>query len=502
MSALSLRLTAGTDLDVGEAGHLQRLVAHWQLLADLSFADLLLWVPVDPSPDGLPSQFRCVAQCRPTTGPTAHDEDLVGVIGAGASASALRVAYGERRIFRESDPEWRGDLPIRHEAIPVRSGSRVIAVLGRDSNLTGVRTPSQLELIYLQSAADLAAMVADGTFPGRELSDLSGPDGRPPSVGDGLLRLEADATVIYGSPNGLSALRRLGVTGDVVGRAFGEVMHEALPDALEAEDFARMARSAAGGASVTGAEIGGAEATVAVRMLPLTPNGRPLGALVLLQDVTELRRRDRQIISKDATIREIHHRVKNNLQTVAALLRLQARRVRAPEAREALDEAMRRVSAIALVHETLSVAGDENVDFDDVVDRLLAVLGDIGGTGGRVQLTRQGSFGSLPATLATPLVLVLVEVVQNAIEHGFGTEGAGLVQIQARRAGPTLLVSVRDDGVGLPEDFDPARSDRLGLQIVQTLADTELGTTVEWTARGDGQPGAQVSWSVPLPDSG
>ena len=102
MSALSLRLSARTDLDEDEVGHLQRLVAQWQLLADLSFADLLLWVPLN-APGGanriepvdaretIRTEFRCVAQCRPTTGPTAHEEDLVGEIGRGPSASALRV---------------------------------------------------------------------------------------------------------------------------------------------------------------------------------------------------------------------------------------------------------------------------------------------------------------------------------------------------------------------------------------------------------------------------
>src|SRR5256886_15042212 len=82
-----------------------------------------------------------------------------------------------------------------------------------------------------------------------------------------------------------------------------------------------------------------------MRALPLVPSGVPIGALVLVRDVTEVRRRDRALMTKDATIREIHHRVKNNLQTVAALLRLQARR--APAARAALEESVRRGGPVA-----------------------------------------------------------------------------------------------------------------------------------------------------------
>jgi two-component sensor histidine kinase len=505
MSALSLRLSARTDLDEDEVGHLQRLVAQWQLLADLSFADLLLWVPLN-APGGanriepvdaretIRTEFRCVAQCRPTTGPTAHDEDLVGEIGRGASASALRVALAESRIFRESDPEWRGETPIRHEAIPVRYRDRIVAILGRDSNLRGVRSPSQLELSFMQTASDLTAMVADGTFPSETLPD----GGQGPSIGDGMLRLDVDARVIYGSPNGMSALRRLGVVGEIVGQRLSDLLRRVLPDPLEAADVMRTVRTAAAGKPTANTEVSNGQATVRFGLLPLVPSGNPLGALVVAQDVTELRRRDRQIMSKDATIREIHHRVKNNLQTVAALLRLQARRVRAPEAREALSEAMRRVSAIALVHETLSVAGEDAVDFDEVVDRLLRVLSDVGGTGHRVRLSRSGAFGLLPASTATPLVLVLVEIVQNALEHGFGLHGAGEVEVVARRRGQTLTVIVRDDGVGLTGDFDPAKSDRLGLQIVQTLADAELGTSVVWRQRHDGGAGAEVSLTLNL----
>ena len=179
--------------------------------------------------------------------------------------------------------------------------------------------------------------------------------------------------------------------------------------------------------------------------------------------------------------------MKNNLQTVAALLRMQARRVSAPQARTALEEAMRRVSAIALVHETLSVAGEDEVHFDEVVDRLLSVLTEVTGASGRVQLRRTGSFGELTATVATPLVMVLGELVQNAVEHGFGGQRWGTVEVSAVRSRSMLSVSVVDDGVGLPPGFDAAKSDRLGLQIVRTLADAELHTRVDWRSRaGDG----------------
>jgi two-component sensor histidine kinase/PAS domain-containing protein len=490
MSALSDLLASQTQLDQHQTAHLQHLVGEWQLLSDLSFADLLLWVPTASE-----GEFLCAAHCRPTTGATAYLRDRVGERLSGNRAAALRVALVEARIFRESDPDWEGDIPIRREAIPILFGDGPVAVLGRDGNLTSLRSPSQLELAYLQSAADLASMVATGKFPGppgeRE-------EGAGPRVGDGMVRLDAEGRVLYASPNGSSAFRRLGFTGNLLGAAFGDVVTELARDPFEAADLTKMAAEALGGVYPPSRELDGDGAIVQFRAIPLHPRGLSLGALVLLQDVTELRRRDRQLLSKDATIREIHHRVKNNLQTVAALLRLQSRRVANVEARTALEESMRRVSSIALVHETLSSAIDEEVAFDEVVDRLLAMLGEVAGSGTRVLVERIGSFGHLPADLATPLVMVLTELVGNAVEHGFpGTRG-GTVRVLGDRDRGVLTVQILDDGAGLPERFSLDNSDRLGLQIVRTLVEAELNGTLDLSSRGSGEPGTAVSLHIPL----
>ncbi|WP_375481559.1 sensor histidine kinase [uncultured Jatrophihabitans sp.] len=496
MSALTETLAARTALDEGQVDHIARLVGEWQLLSDLAFADLLLWVPVAvPAAEaGSVPAFLCVAQCRPTTGPTAYQHDQVGVLQVGSRVAPLRVAYNEARIFREVDPDWDGDLPIRREAVPVRYGDDVVAVIGRDANLASVRTPSQLELVYLQSAADLAGMVADGTFPA---ADSPMEEGAGPRAGDGLVRLEPDGTIIYASPNALSAFNRLGVTGNVLSEPINALTSTVADDPFHAGDLAAAVSAAIDGGHPASIEIDGGGATILFRALPLRPRGETLGALLLMQDVTELRRRDRQILSKDATIREIHHRVKNNLQTVAALLRLQARRVAVPAARTALEESMRRVQSIALVHETLSVSIDEAVDFDEIVDRLLGMLSDVMGSAERVEATRDGTFGEVPAEIATALVLVMTEIVQNAIEHAFPDERRGTVTVRAVRERGQLTVVVSDDGVGLPDGFSGVKSDRLGLQIVNTLVSAELSGTVEFRRLGaDG--GTEAELRLPL----
>src|SRR3954471_8829669 len=141
---------------------------------------------------------------------------------------------------------------------------------------------------------------------------------------------------------------------------------------------------------------------------------------------------------------------------------------------------MRRVQSIALVHETLSVSIDESVDFDEVVDRLLVMLSDVMGSATRITVDRQGSFGVIPAEVATALVLVLTELVQNAIEHAFPDDRPGVVSVRAERRRGELTVTIVDNGIGLPDDFTSDRSDRLGMQIVRTLVSAELNGTVEF----------------------
>ncbi len=299
----------------------------------------------------------------------------------------------------------------------MRRGDRVLGVIARNTNLLGVRTPSRLELSYLQSATDLTQMIAGGhfPFPGQRSDHADSP-----RVGDGFLRIDADGRVVYASPNALSVYRRLGLTADLTGLDLAETTRRLVPASRRPDEETLSA--VLGGLSAKDTEIG-ADTVLILRAIPLRPSGEHIGALVLLRDVTDLRRRDRELVTKDATIREIHHRVKNNLQTVAALLRLQARRIDSESGREALEEAVRRVGSIAIVHETLSQAFEEEVDFDEVADRLRVMVAEVGSRGAQVTSVRDGSFGTLPAETATPLAMVLTEVLQNAVEHGFGREG-------------------------------------------------------------------------------
>ncbi len=451
-----------TDLTSEQIAHLHLLTADWTLLADLFFSDLVLWLPTWND-----AGFVAAAQVRPSTGPTVYPEDIVGRFAAKGRLLEVERAFHSQRVVRHRAPD---DplLPRGPEAVPVHHGQRVVAVIARRSGLPP-RDTGELERTYRELADLLAEMLADGQFPAYGMQDSS----TPPRVGDGLLRLNAQGVVTFASPNARSAFRRLGVMADLTGRL---LEHEVRRLAARSGpvDEAVGVISAGRGAGTVDIEVG--DVTLSMRSIPLFSDRARSGALLLIRDVTDLRRGERALLTKDNTIREIHHRVKNNLQTVAALLRMQGRRLTDPVARAAIEESVRRVSALALVHETLSQADADAVEFDEVADRLVTMVGDLGED---VTVVRDGRIGVLPGSIASSLALVVAELLQNAHEHGLGEHG-GTITLATLRRGRRLRVSVIDDGAGLPPGFDPETHARLGLQIVQTLVRDDLKGSLSW----------------------
>lgn len=449
--------------------HLQRLVGSWGMLSDLSFSDLLLFVPVAAEKE----RFVVVGQIRPTTNQTLHLEDLVG----------LEFGVGERPVVTRAfslGSVVEGELPVgarkelaRVVCIPVRFEGQLVGIMTRESPLTVGRRPGELERVYVGVFDRVARMVAAGAYPFPMDEPLSS---EAPRVGDGVMVLDAAGRAEFASPNAVNAMHRLGFYRGLLGATLAELGldHSPVPRALQE----RLPVSE---------EIERGEVAVFFRCIPLLDQGNPTGALMLVRDVTDIRRRDRLLLGKDVAIREVHHRVKNNLQTISSLLRLQARRLPPGEARHALDEAERRVRSIAVVHEVLSRDTTDEVDFNEILPALVRMAEDLSSTYEPVQVTWSGEAGEMGAQVATPLAVALNELVQNAVEHAFVGHPPGReprVQVNFARNGHELVVEVRDNGAGLPPGFSVDNTTSLGLSIVKGLVNGQLGGRIEMTSDG------------------
>jgi two-component sensor histidine kinase len=475
-----------TDLAPDELDHLQRLLGSWGVLADLSFSDLLLLIPVSvshPHHRGEEAELVVMGQMRPNNRPTLVEQDLVGqtMFESAWTLAAEALHSGELVRSRVHHPALGETVPV--ENIPVRFGGRVIAVLVRVSLAPSRGPTSTYERTYLEVFERLAEMVAQSAFP---FPDEDVGTEEAPRVGDGLVIVDADGRVEFASPNAINAFHRMGIYAAPEGRRFAE---------LGVEESAVEWALATGRPVVEEVERR-PDVIVLVHCIPLISDGVATGAMILLRDVTDVRRLDRLLLSKDAAIREVHHRVKNNLQTISSLLSLQARRVESKAGRVALREAERRVRSIALVHEILSRDPSDQVPFDDIVASIVRMAEDSVVSSQPVAISVTGDLGEVAADVATPLAVVLAEVLQNAVEHAFdpeepGADGEVRPPAVAAPVGHVLVtlwhdltelnVEVRDDGCGIPDDLDIESTTSLGLSIVRDLVVSQLQGTITMT---------------------
>jgi len=500
MASLAELARARTALDHDEIAHLQRLVAAWALPCDLSFADVLLSAPIDP--DDTLTDFIVLGHARAAAGATVHRGDPVGEPANPELLPLLRTSYvegvsrggviGPRSDIAPADDTVEEEilLPgtlgrVQVDAIPVRYGAKVIAVLTREAEPGLIRHRTTLESMYRRLWERFALMIEEGEFP-LSLQEQVG-EFREPRVGDGVVVVDRERRVVFASPNGTSALHRLGVQSNVEGRTLADV---GIDDSVIRRALATRH------STVTEIEHG-PDLTVVVRCHPLIEGGRATGALAVLRDISELRSRDRLLVSKDTTIREIHHRVKNNLQTIQSLLRLQARRLSTTEARDAVEHSARRIGSIAVVHETLSSQATDVVDFDEVVRQIVRMVEEgLGAPERPLRVAVEGRVGELPGDMAMPLAVAVTELVQNAIDHARPHAADVSVELEA---GPRAVsIRVSNGGDGVSDGFSLDRDAGLGLTIVRTFVVHDLGGTISIGPAKTAVPrGTEVEIRVP-----
>jgi two-component system, sensor histidine kinase PdtaS len=454
-----------------QRAHLASVADNLQLVADLGYGDVALALP---QADGA---LAVAADARPVTAVAAVASSRVGKTLSQKDEPEAYEALRSGTAVRGARRRTTRGISFTTSAYPIGSPD-IIAVVLRDLTQQVVEAPGKMEVGYMQVAEDLLGVLAHGPL----VDVVSGePFSTVRRAGDGFLRIATDGTVEYASPNAVNILSVAGHEGAVVGTPAS-----ALPGGATA--IAPVLKHP--GALGVEAEVGG-------RWLSYRALSLPRGVFALVQDVTEARRHEQELKVKEATIREVHHRVKNNLQTIASLLRIQARRASSEEVTRALREAGERIGSMAVVHEMLAGSTAESVDFADAAATVVdMVRQSVVGPDAAIEVCVEGSTGDVPASMATSLALVTAELVHNAIEHGLGPSQSGRVTVTMRRQPGEVTLTVRDDGAGLPEGFDVETSANLGLAIVKTVVEDDLrGRLSVGSAAGRG---TTVTIRVPL----
>ena len=448
---------AKVELTRSERALLEHISARLELAGSISHAQVSLYVGAGRGP-----RLALFRQVRPRTSLGLQRPGQAGAtFAANEEPLVWRTLQTGERITGQR--EWAlGMEPLVMENFPVRTAKgKVLAVLSFElsGGETGADHQILLETVYMLLVSDYDPQKT--------------PVYHPVFSQDGILAVDERGQIIYANAAAAGIYRLLGV-----GRLLGRRVHER-------SLHLRLAGKAASSGQPQEMELEVGGLVLSEKAIPVVQGGKTVRMLVFLADVTQLRKKEKELLVKQAVIQEIHHRVKNNLQTIASLLRLQARRSESTEVRAALRESVNRILSISLVHEFLSQQDDEVINVAEVARNIFdLVIESMVEPGFELRKVFEAEPIVLPSEKASSLALMVNELVQNAIEHGFVGRKSGMIGLKLAAAPDnTYRLEIYDNGIGLPPDFDRTRTKSLGIQIVRTLVETDLGGTFELFSR-------------------
>ena len=473
------RLPACEQLSPEDRALLENVAGHLPLLADLTHADAVLFARTD-------DQAIVVAQAQPVPVPSPYTLPVeVGRTMTREEAPLVFRVLVDRHRNQVNTTVIRG-APVLQEVFAIRNErGEIIGALRSEMLLIEHERQRKRHALFRRAIARARELIVAGRLQGGEKLGRLG-------VHDGVMVIDSTGRIEYLSAPAEHLYRRLGYADNLVKTQLQEL------ETNEYICFKAMERGVCLEQRVQEHDL-----VWIKRVVPLVPRdddslalpifgrrGAPMGAVVAIQDVTDELQNEKELKIKTAMIQEIHHRVKNNLQTIAALLRLQARRTDNPEVSEQLRESVGRIISIAVVHEFLSHEENSVINIHEVSNRILGeVRNGVLDNSRPINLSLEGTRNFLlPAQQATSCALIINELVQNAVDHGFNGLPGGSIVVKLAEQGDSLYIEIVDDGHGLPEDFvhGPGHNGGLGLQIVRSLVREDLKGEFELLPRTNG----------------
>ena len=336
--------------------------------------------------------------------------------------------------------------------------------------------------VYSNRYDEFMSIVSQTTFQGMLVPQLQQPElYEGISVLDGILFFEQDGTILYAN----RAAKKLGDIFGIDRRLQGTSIYSSTLK------VGRIKKALEDRVGTIDEELYG---DIALRqvMIPVVLGVKWKRGILVLQDKTELRKRDQELLVKNSVIKEVHHRVKNNLQSVAGLLRMQSRRSGSDDVKQALQDSIHRIESMALVHEIVSNFDEDYVALRSIIEELWRLLRQgLGSSEQRIDMEYLGDDIIMSSHKASYVSLVMNELFSNLFKHAFKDRTEGQVQVEVRDIRDAinhdiLHITIRDTGCGLPDDFESTRQRRLGLQIIDNLVRNELNGKISWTSPGKG----------------
>lgn len=455
------RAYAQCELAAAEVDAIRTLARSLPSVADLSRADALIYCRVSPD------ELVIVEEAKPWSVSAVHAEPMVGKRSNRKGEPVVFKAFDRQRPTQGSRPGMIMGATTTQDVFPFFHEGRMVAAVSFETNETVRNRHRRRSPVVLKAISVLQDMLLHNKL---DLSRLSRTSER-----DALLVIDAAGHIQYLSGTAESMYQKLGFRANLLKRKIDDLgtNEAAFLGAMQTREACEF-------------ETSEQDYIWIRKAVPLFERDQLKGVILGATDVTEQREKEHELRIKSAMLQEVHHRVKNNLQTIAALLRMQARRLPENGAREALVESVNRILSVAVVHEFLSHDESSEINIKEVSQSILREV-----TTGTMDPEKQlkivlnGPSLLLPAQQATSCALIVNELLQNAVEHGYANRSQGTIQINLNESGEETVIEVVDDGEGFPPGFDLERDANLGLQIVGTLVKEDLRGQLSFQ-NGDG----------------
>ncbi len=442
-----------------------------QIAADLAHAQVTVYARAREA-----AFLVIIAQAKPHTSFIQYRPNLLGTTVSATEEPLIwrTISTGEHI---SGEREWAlGMEVLAMQTFPVADAAgQTVAAVSFESGIEDDAAGDHSILIETAFQFLTSAHVAAGTVY------------RPLSAREGIIILDDRGRVVYANTAAASIYKLFGV-GRIIGRRV-----------YDRQVNLRLALKAASTRQPQESELEIGNVILAQRAIPIVRGAQTARTVMIVADITEVKKKEKELLIKSAVIQEIHHRVKNNLQTIASLLRLQARRTPSAEVKAALRESVNRILSISVVHEFLSQQDAEFIDVAEVAKNILdLVIENMLEPDFNVQTVFNGQRLVLPSDQAISLALAINELIQNSIEHGFVGRREGVIGVEIVALKDAYQIDIWDNGIGLPPDFGQKESNSLGLQIITTLVENDLGGTFRLHSRN----GTRASIIVPCSTEG
>ena len=460
---------AHTNLSPSDIRQVEEVARILDAVADLMGADLFIDCPTRDRDTAI-----VVAQAGPSNGKSMYRGSVVGEFAHRKNEPAALRTLDVGMSTMDLTARTQENKDVRQNVSPIKNDSgEVIACLIAETDVTADQKNKRKVSMLSRTTEELAnALVST-----RTTEDGSIPD----HLTDGILIFNPQGTAVFANPVAREIYRKLGYMNPLEGMAFSNL---ALED-MEFEDILGKKQM-----SSRGVKFGNRVLNLKYAMMTGDDESAS-GAVMLINDETDVKATEKELILKSVAIKEIHHRVKNNLQTIASLLRLQSRRIDNESAKKAFSESISRVLSIAATHEILAQNGVDDVNLTVMLKRIMhSVIGHSLETDRGIRISIGGDPIKTNSDVATSIALVVNELIQNCVKYAFVGRESGHIRVEIHRGETYSNIAIIDDGVGFDVNQD-TDAGSLGRRIVQQLVADKLGgnLTVE-----SGENGTKVAF--------